>query len=204
MSVLINFKICDNSKECGGIAVCPTGALSWDENKNEIKIDNNKCTSCGSCENECPVGAIKVAKTKKEYDTIKKDIGEDLRKQSDLFVDRYGAKPIHLGFLLSEENFEKEIVNSNRTVVLEVFNNESVMCLLRSITMRELLGDYDFNYKKVELKGDSILKKYDIKKLPSLLFFNNGKLIGKIEGYFDYEKKKQMENKIKNIVSKIK
>ena len=40
MSVLINFKICDNAKECGGIEVCPTGALSWDEENETIKIDN--------------------------------------------------------------------------------------------------------------------------------------------------------------------
>lgn len=36
MAVLVNFKICDNAKECGGIEVCPTGALSWDE-ENETK-----------------------------------------------------------------------------------------------------------------------------------------------------------------------
>ena len=41
MSVLINFKICDNAKECGGIEVCPTGALSWDEENETIKIDND-------------------------------------------------------------------------------------------------------------------------------------------------------------------
>ena len=31
MAVLVNFKICDNAKECGGITVCPTGALSYDD-----------------------------------------------------------------------------------------------------------------------------------------------------------------------------
>ena len=35
MSVLINFKICDNAEVCGGIEVCPTGALSWDEENEE-------------------------------------------------------------------------------------------------------------------------------------------------------------------------
>ena len=41
MAVLINFKICDNAKECGGIAVCPTGALSYDDEKESIVIDND-------------------------------------------------------------------------------------------------------------------------------------------------------------------
>ena len=62
MAVLVNFKICDNAKECGGIAVCPTGALSWNEEKESIEIDNDKCISCGLCEKECPIGAIMVAK----------------------------------------------------------------------------------------------------------------------------------------------
>ena len=36
MSVLINFKICDNAKECSGVEVCPTEALSWNEKKKNI------------------------------------------------------------------------------------------------------------------------------------------------------------------------
>lgn len=77
MAVLINFKICDNAKECGGVAVCPTGALSFDEEKQTIIIDNDKCISCGKCEKECPIGAISVAKNKLEYDKIKQDIEND-------------------------------------------------------------------------------------------------------------------------------
>jgi NAD-dependent dihydropyrimidine dehydrogenase PreA subunit len=65
MSVLINFKICDNSCECGGIKICPNGALFWDTKNNKIGIDNEKCISCGICVKECPIGAIKVANNKK-------------------------------------------------------------------------------------------------------------------------------------------
>lgn len=34
MSVLINFKICDNDKACSGMAVCPKKVFSWNEEKN--------------------------------------------------------------------------------------------------------------------------------------------------------------------------
>ena len=36
MSVLINFKICDNAEECDGVRVCPINALYWDK-KNNVK-----------------------------------------------------------------------------------------------------------------------------------------------------------------------
>ena len=76
MAVLINFKICDNDKACGGVAVCPTGAIYYDEEKETLAIDNEKCISCGMCEKECPIGAIKVAKDEKEYEILKKQIEE--------------------------------------------------------------------------------------------------------------------------------
>jgi len=202
MSVLINFKICDNAKECNGVAVCKTGALSWDDKKKTIIIDNSKCTSCGLCEGSCMVDAIKVAKNKNEYDKLKKEIDEDTRKASDLFVDRYGATPIHPAFLISEDKFKTEVVESHKTTVAELFSDESIMCLLSSITIRELFDKYDIKYRKVKLNNNSeILKKYKIKKLPSLLFFKEGKLIGKIEGYFEENTKKEIEGKIKKILS---
>ena len=44
---------------------------------------------------------------------LKKEIDEDSRKASDLFVDRYGATPIHPAFLINEDisklSFSSEI-----------------------------------------------------------------------------------------------
>lgn len=152
MPVLINFKICDNAKECGGIEICPTKALSWDEKKKEIKIDNTKCINCGKCEEACPVDAIRVARNEEEYRKIKREINEDLRKVSDLFIDRYGAKPIHPGFLIPENKFNVAVLESNKLAVVEVFKQESIMCLLRSIPIKELFEDVDIKYKKWKLK----------------------------------------------------
>ncbi|MBU0897971.1 MAG: 4Fe-4S dicluster domain-containing protein [Patescibacteria group bacterium] len=65
MSVLINFKICDNSKDCNGIKVCPVGAIFWDEKRKTVAVNNKKCISCGMCEKSCLIGAIRVAKVDK-------------------------------------------------------------------------------------------------------------------------------------------
>ena len=80
MAVFVNFKICDNAKECGGVAVCPTGAFTYDDEKETIVIDNEKCISCGLCEKECPIGAIRVAKTEEEYNNLPEEIKERTKK----------------------------------------------------------------------------------------------------------------------------
>ncbi len=200
MPVLINFKICDNAKECNGIAVCPTKALSWDDKKKTIIIDNSKCISCGKCESACMVDAIRVAKTSKEYEKLKKEIEKDPRKASDLFIDRYGAQPIHAAFLINEDKFNFEVLEADKLTVAELFNSESIMCLLRSIPIKELFRDADIKYRKVELKNDALLKKFDVKQLPSLLFLKDGKVIEKVEGYYDMSKKGELLEKIKRIL----
>jgi len=203
MPVLINFKICDNAKECNGIVVCKTGALSWDEEEKTILIDNEKCISCGLCETACMVGAIKVAKTDADYERIKREIDADPRKVSDLFVDRYGAEPVHDAFLIPEEKLDLEVLESSRLTILEVFQDDYIMCLLRSIPIEELFRGMDVKYRKMRVE-EGFLEKYGIKSLPSLMFFLDGKLIGKIEGYYNENQKEELNKKIKNIMSKAK
>jgi ferredoxin len=201
MPVLINFKICDNAKECNGIEVCPTGALSWDETKKAIKIDNSRCISCGKCEKACMVHAIRVARNQKEYERIRKEIDEDPRKVSDLFIDRYGAQPVHPAFLIPKDKFALEVLESNKIAVVELFNDDSIMCLLRSIPIKELFKDADIKYRKMEVRDNSMLEKYGVRKLPALLFFSSGKLLGKIEGYYDSGRKGNIIKKIGRIIS---
>jgi len=199
MSVLINFKICDNAKECNGVAVCPTGALHWDAKRKQVIIDNAKCVNCGKCEKACEVSAIHVAKSEKDYAKIEKEIKEDPRRVSDLFVDRYGAQPIHTAFLISDSKFQLEVLESAKLVAVECFNDDSIMCLLRSVPMKELLKNYSLKYRKMIISNE-LSAKLKIKKLPALLFFENGKLLGKIEGYYDNKKKDILAGKIKNII----
>lgn len=200
MPVLVNFKVCDNAKECGGVAICPTGAITFDEEKETLVIDNSKCISCGQCENECPIGAIRVAKDENEYKKIKEEIENDPRKTKDLFVDRYGAAPLSEFFMLEAEKIEQKI-DTNKIVLVELYNDDSIQCLLKSIPIKELVKDLPdtTTFYKIESKED-IEEKYEVKELPTLLVFNKGKLSGKIEGYYTDESKNEIIDNIKSMI----
>lgn len=200
MGVLINFKICDNAKECGGIAVCPTGALSWNEEKKIIAIDNDKCISCGLCERECPIGAINVAKTEEEYVNLKKEIDGDPRTTKDLFVDRYGAVPLSEFFMIESDDIDNK-VNCENFVLIELYNDDSIQCLLKSIPIKDITKDFqkDILFYKAEC-NEHIMEKYKIKELPALLAFKKNKLLGIIEGYFTNDEKEKVISKLNEFI----
>ncbi len=201
MKALINFKICDNAKECGGIAICPTGAMHYDEEKNTIIVDDN-CTCCGLCEKECPIGAIMVAKNENEYNKFIKVIEEDPRKTKDLFVDRYGACPIS-DFFLIESNTIADKTRNNHLTFIEVFDYDNAMCLLKSIPIKDITDNINGEvfYYKVS-KDELIDKEYQITKFPTLLIFKDNKLLGKIEGYYEIKDKEEFEKQIIELITK--
>ena len=204
MAVLINFKICDNDKACSGMSACPQGVLQWDSEKNTLVIDNDKCISCGICEKACMVSAIKVARTKEEYEKIKKEYDEDPRTINDLLVDRYGATPIDKAMIGSEEEIKLKLLEAQRPFIVELYNEDSIMCLLKSIPMKKIADAFDSEtrYRKIEVTSDTLLKEYNIKELPCLLFFKNKKFLGKIEGYIDEDNKEKLMNEIQALKNK--
>lgn len=200
MPVIINFKICDNSKACGGIESCPTHALFWDKKNNTIGIDNSKCTNCETCVKSCPIGAIQVAHTNDEYKILQQKNYQDQRKLRDLFIDRYGATPINPAFSVSQSDLDKYITQATKPIVIELFDNNSIECLLKSIPIKNLFN-FDIQYLKIEVKNHSLLKTYNIQKLPCLLFFKNNQLIDKIEGYYEDKQKQEIQEKINKITN---
>lgn len=204
MPVVINFKVCNNAEACNAINVCPTGAFYWNKKKKSLEVDEKKCINCGLCatsEESCQVGAIRFAKTKEELDKIKKEIDEDPRTVSDLMADRYGGQPINLPFYCKEDELP-EVLTTSKICLIELFNDDSIECLIKSIPVKEIMNKTvkQAVYRKVELKTDLLIKKYKIKQLPALLVIKNDKLLGKIEGYYSTEQQEEFINKINQIL----
>lgn len=204
MAVLINFKICDNDKACSGMSACPNNVFSWDEENKTLLIDNSKCVSCGLCEKACMVSAIRVAKNQEEYNKIQKEFDEDKRTINDLLVERYGGKPIDSAMIGKEKEIVLKLNEAKRPLIVELFNEDSIMCLLKSIPMKKIANLFDENtrYRKVEVTSNEILEQYGIKELPALLFFKEGNFLGKFEGYVDENDENMLVDEIKRILNK--
>lgn len=202
MPVIINFKICDNARECGGISVCPTHAMYFDEKDNIIKVDKDKCINCGACEKACPVGAIRFGRTQAEFEKIKKEIDDDSRTIADLFVDRYGAMPIQEEYLKEASELNDTIKNTNIPLIIEINTDDTINCLLKSVPMKEILKAYApkaIAYKF--LMSPEELASYGIENTPCLRFYDHGKLIGEINEYFVDMDRKEYLDKIKTFLN---
>jgi len=199
MSALVNFKICDNAPECGGVAVCPTEAMYFDEGKKTIIVDEEKCINCGLCENECPIGAIMVPKSNDEYILFEKYIEEDPRTIEDLFVDRFGAATVSEFFTIDKKQFYNKI-NNDKLTMIELYDSEIAECLLKSIPIKDIskeINEETFFYK-ID-KEMELVERYNIQELPVLMFFKNNELLGKIEGYHSIDQFDDLKSKLKNI-----
>ncbi len=191
MPAIINHKICDQANACGGISVCPVGAFTYNEKTKRIEIDNDKCISCGACAKTCPIGAIGVAKTWEEFEELKQSINEDPRSADDLFVDRFGGDIINENVLIDFENLDK-MIKENDKVIIELFNDDSIMCLLKSIPYQDILENSNYTkYYRCNV-GENDFSKYGITELPSLLLCNNGMVKKVINGYFEEKDKEKL------------
>lgn len=184
MKAKINYNICDNSPACGAITICPVKAVSWTKEKG-LSIDAEKCIGCGMCIGTCPVGAISVGDGE--------EIEKDPKKIAELFVERYGCEAIDEKILIKESEFNELIKTSKGLVVGELFNDDSIQCLVKSIPISELFTEVKYYKVRVETEYEN---------LPMMVIYKDGELLGKIEGFFGTENKKEIIDKINEIINK--
>lgn len=82
-------------------------------------------------------------------------------------------------------NFEKEVLESNRPVLVNFWIDGNEECHSMRKLMRELDQQLENNYKIVEINWEleaELAQKYRVFGTPSLLIFSNGKLINRYSG----------------------
>jgi len=196
MAVRINKKICDNADACGGIEACPTGAIFWDDVSQTLSTDDSKCTSCGVCEDACPIGAIMCAPDAESLKKIEVMIEADERKFEDLMVERYGAAPVDDLMQIEEDDIKAFIEKSAGLVFIEQNKDSTIACLLQSIPisqLREKIGKA-FVYKK------AIVNEERGGEYPRILIYNNAKKVGMVEGSFEVEQAEDLISAIEKMI----
>ncbi len=84
-------------------------------------------------------------------------------------------KPI----IITDENFENEVVHSDVPVVIDFWAVWCAPCRLIAPIMEELAESYDGKVKigKLDLDGNQQTAiKFGVRSIPTVLFFKNGKL----------------------------
>ena len=205
MTVLINKKRCDNSRECSCIVECPNKAFYWDEANKTIAVKESLCTKCRICMIACLAGAVKVSRDQAEYEKIKGEYDSDIMTVEKLFVDRYGAAIINEDYLLDVDKINDLISSANKSLLIEIYNEEESNCLINSVPISEIIDVIkdEVTYRKVNINGISEIKNIillnKIKKLPVLCFVRNGNLLIDYQGLCDISDKQQLIDKFSNM-----
>ncbi len=97
---------------------------------------------------------------------------------------------------VTEDNFEKEIMQSPKPVVIDAYATWCGPCKLMEPSFEELAQTHGEKYTFAKLNVDEaqqIAIQFGITSVPTFLFFKKGQLVGQESGYMS---KEDLEDKI--------
>ena len=101
--------------------------------------------------------------------------------------------------LLSEENFDNEVLNSSIPVLVDFWAEWCVPCKRLTPIIEDLSLEYSGRVKVMKLNVDSspdIAARYGISGIPALYLFNKGEVVDNSVGVQTKDKIKEMMDKV--------
>jgi thioredoxin 1 len=86
---------------------------------------------------------------------------------------------------LNEGNFEKEVLKSDKPVVVDFWATWCMPCKMLAPTVEEIAGEYKGKYKIAKLNIDDamgVATNLSVMNIPTLMFFNKGKEVARMVG----------------------
>jgi len=183
MPIIIHPGKCDQADTCSCPDMCPQHAWRRDVSGKHWEVDQIKCVECGLCVHVCPAGAVIYAENEEEKQKILEEIKNDtVYTPVTLFVERYGGCPMTESVVVDTKSFDSKV--SKGIVLVEFFNEDSIKCLVKTLPYHEFAPGLVIY--KVDVKSNPDLKqRFGINLLPTLIIFDDGKEVDRIEGFTD-------------------
>lgn len=86
---------------------------------------------------------------------------------------------------VNTENFEQEVLNSDKLVLTDFYSDSCIPCKRLSPVLSELEKEYSDSLKvvKVNINFDSVLmEKYEVQASPTIIFFKDGQEQSRLRG----------------------
>lgn len=102
---------------------------------------------------------------------------------------------------LNSSNFNEEITNTDKLVLIDFFENWCGPCQMLSPIISEIANDYADSIKVCKVNVDEnqeLALKYNVMSIPTLIFFKNGEAI---ESTVGFRTKAELNNIINNLRS---
>lgn len=207
--IIFNYNLCDMAPECGGIEVCPNGAIYYEEKQQRPVWDESKCTFCLKCTtpDACPVGVILFARDEEDEKRIMNMIKDDPRTAKWLWKERYGVQPARtspIATIVTDTNFES-VLSEPGFKVIDLWSEETLDCRLHSPLYEDLLGRLLDKVKVYKLDAGEfggLAEKLGVSEFPTLLIFEGNEEVFRFGGYISKEKISSVIKDLKKALSK--
>ncbi|MBD3273552.1 thioredoxin [Candidatus Dependentiae bacterium] len=105
-----------------------------------------------------------------------------------------------MAIVITSENFEKEIKNSDKPVILDVYATWCGPCQYMTPVFEELSKEMGEKYKFAKLNIDEerdIAVQYNVSSVPTFIFIKNNEVVGREMGFME---KDTLKKKIEEIL----